>query len=131
MATALTDPEGSSRAMWGGIVAYANDMKEQLLAVPAALLAQHGAVSPEVAKAMAEGAVKNTTATLAVSITGIAGPGGGTATKPVGLVEFATFAKGDKTAQANTAHFEGDRATIRHLAALHALNLLKARLEAL
>ena len=129
IAKPLTDPAGASASFWGGFVVYANEMKQQLLGVDAALLAEHGAVSTEVAKAMAKGAVIRSPATLAVSVSGIAGPGGGNAEKPVGLVEFATFLKGDTTATANTQIFKGTRAEVRQKATYHALNLLKERLE--
>lgn len=129
VAATLTDPAGASAAFWGGFVVYANDMKQHLLGVDAALLEKCGAVSPEVAQAMAKGAVDHSPATLAVSVSGIAGPGGGSAQKPVGLVEFATFLKGDKTAAADTQIFKGNRAKIREHATYHALTLLKQRLE--
>ncbi|MBA43838.1 MAG: damage-inducible protein CinA [Magnetococcales bacterium] len=131
VAAALTTPAGSSSAMWGGVVAYANDIKQQILGVTDEDLHTHGAVSPQVAAAMAEGAIKNSTATLAVSISGIAGPGGATSSKPVGHVEFATFLKGDKTAQTDTKVFKGNRTEVRLQATMHALVLLKNRLEAL
>ncbi len=86
VATRLTDVAGSSDVVLGGIVAYANDVKHALLGVPGALLERHGAVSAECAEAMARGAIAATGATIGMSTTGIAGPGGGTAEKPVGLV---------------------------------------------
>ena len=86
VAARLTDIAGSSDVVLGGVVAYANEIKQAMLGVPAALLEQHGAVSAECAEAMARGALAATGAQLAISTTGIAGPGGGTPEKPVGLV---------------------------------------------
>ena len=86
VAARLTDIAGSSDVVLGGIVAYANDVKHALLGVPGALLERHGAVSAECAEAMARGALAATGATVSISTTGIAGPGGGSAEKPVGLV---------------------------------------------
>jgi nicotinamide-nucleotide amidase len=86
---ALAAVPGASDVLLGGVIAYANSVKQQLLGVPLALLEQHGAVSDPVAIAMAEGARRATGATWAVAVTGVAGPGGGTADKPVGLVHIA------------------------------------------
>ena len=94
VAARLAGVPGASDVLLGGIVAYANEVKQQLLGVPAALLAEHGAVSPEVARAMAEGARRATGADVAVSVTGVAGPGGGTPEKPVGLVYLHVSADG-------------------------------------
>jgi nicotinamide-nucleotide amidase len=89
VAGALTEIAGSSAAVLCGFVTYSNDAKHDMLDVPIATLARHGAVSRQTAEAMAEGALNNSAADLAVAITGIAGPGGGSAEKPVGLVQFA------------------------------------------
>jgi nicotinamide-nucleotide amidase len=89
VAAALTHVAGSSAVVDRGFVTYSNEAKSDLVAVPAALIAAHGAVSEPVARAMAEGAVANSRAAVSVAITGIAGPGGGSADKPVGLVHFA------------------------------------------
>jgi nicotinamide-nucleotide amidase len=89
VAAALTQVAGSSAVVDRGFVTYSNEAKSDLVAVPAALIAAHGAVSEPVARAMAEGAVANSRAAVSVAITGIAGPGGGSADKPVGLVHFA------------------------------------------
>ncbi len=89
VAGALTAVAGSSAVVERGFVTYSNAAKSELLGIPAALIARHGAVSLEVARAMAEGAVARSAATVSVAVTGIAGPGGGSAEKPVGLVHFA------------------------------------------
>ena len=93
-AAALTAIPGSSRVVERGFVTYSNQAKHELLGVPDALMVRHGAVSAEVARAMALGALKHSHADLAVAVTGIAGPGGGTEGKPVGLVHLAV-ARGD------------------------------------
>jgi nicotinamide-nucleotide amidase len=96
IAGALTDVPGSSDAVHGGFITYANGAKSAMVGVPEALIREHGAVSEEVARAMAEGARKASGAAYAIAVTGIAGPGGGTEGKPVGLVHFA-FASEDGT----------------------------------
>lgn len=123
VAAALTAIAGSSSVMDRGFVTYSNEAKTEMLGVPPELIAAHGAVSPEVAMAMAEGALQNSHAQLAVSITGIAGPGGGSADKPVGLVHFALARTGQGTLHAEH-HFAGDRDDVRLLAAQTALGLL-------
>ncbi len=90
----LTEIPGSSDVVERGFVTYSNEAKEELLGVSAALIGRHGAVSAEVARAMAQGALKNSRAQLAVAVTGVAGPGGGTAEKPVGLVYLAALRQG-------------------------------------
>lgn len=85
---ALTDVPGSSDAVYGGFVTYANEAKVRMIGVPEHLIATHGAVSEEVARAMAEGARRTAGVAMAIAVTGIAGPGGGTEGKPVGLVHF-------------------------------------------
>jgi len=90
----LTEIAGSSDVVERGLVTYSNAAKHELLGVPEAMLAEHGAVSEAVARSMAEGALAHSHADIAVSITGVAGPGGGTATKPVGLVHFAAARRG-------------------------------------
>jgi len=123
VAAALTDIAGSSDVVERGFVTYSNAAKSELLGVPAELIAQHGAVSSEVAVAMAEGALAHAPVDLAVSITGIAGPGGATPTKPVGLVHFGIVRRG---MPARTEHhvFPGDRAAVRAAATRRALELL-------
>jgi nicotinamide-nucleotide amidase len=89
LAAALTDVAGSSKIFERGFVTYSNDAKAEMLGVPHELILAHGAVSAQVAQAMAEGALQQSRAQIAISITGVAGPGGGSLTKPVGLVHFA------------------------------------------
>jgi nicotinamide-nucleotide amidase len=91
----LTEIAGSSDVFERGFVTYSNDAKMQLLGVPESLLAAHGAVSAPVARAMAEGALRRSCAQVAVAVTGIAGPGGGSADKPVGLVHIAAARDGE------------------------------------
>ena len=122
----LTSLPGSSAWYLGGIVAYANVVKSGLLGVPDAVLAAHGAVSLETARAMADGARARVGADYAVAITGIAGPDGGTPEKPVGLVYIAVAAPhGTATFK---HHFSGTRADIRNAAADAALRHLLATL---
>jgi nicotinamide-nucleotide amidase len=90
----FTEIAGSSDVVERGLVTYSNEAKHELLGVPEALLAQHGAVSEPVARAMAEGALAHAHADVAVAVTGVAGPGGGSAAKPVGLVHIAAMRKG-------------------------------------
>ncbi len=100
----LTEIPGSSDVVERGFVTYSNQSKEEMLGVPSALLRQHGAVSEAVARAMAEGAIRHSTAQLSVAVTGIAGPGGGTEEKPVGLVHIAAARAGTATAT-RVCHF--------------------------
>ncbi|HTS88955.1 MAG TPA: competence/damage-inducible protein A [Gemmatimonadales bacterium] len=111
----LTNIPGSSEVYLGGVIAYDNRVKQELLYVPAELLQREGAVSEPVAVAMAEGVARRFQADLAVAITGIAGPGGGTAEKPVGLVFIATWVRGASAAFRQV--FPGDRSEIRGRAA--------------
>jgi PncC family amidohydrolase len=124
----LTDVTGSSAAFRGGIVCYADDLKSSLLQVPDALVREHGAVSEPVARALADGARKACAATFALAITGIAGPGGGTAEKPVGTVHIALADGGD--GKAVKLDWPGDRDLIRRRAVSVALDLLRRRLLA-
>ena len=124
---ALTNLPGSSAWYLGGVVAYANDLKIRLLGVPAETLAAHGAVSLETARAMAQGARAAAAADFAVSITGIAGPAGGTPEKPVGLV-FIGVAAPHGTATFKH-HFSGSRAEIRQAATEAALRHLLEAVE--
>jgi nicotinamide-nucleotide amidase len=111
IAAACTSVAGSSDWFERGFVSYSNEAKQELLGVPAALIAQHGAVSEPVARAMVAGALAHARAQVAVAVTGIAGPGGGTPEKPVGTVWLAW---GDAaTVQAQRLQLDGDRAAIR------------------
>lgn len=120
VAAAITDVAGSSGWFERGFVTYSNEAKVELLGVPAAAIAAHGAVSETVARAMAEGALARTTATLAVAITGIAGPGGGSPEKPVGTVCLAWAGRGAAT-RVVTRRFPGDRRAVRAAATIEAL----------
>jgi nicotinamide-nucleotide amidase len=124
----LTEVPGSSDVFIGAVVCYANRLKTELLDVPAGLIDAHGAVSEPVARAMAEGARRRLAVDLAVSVTGIAGPTGGTADKPVGTVWFAV-ASADRT-DTRRIVFLGSRLEVRERAAQTALYLLDRRLLA-
>ena len=128
IAGALTDIAGSSDIVERGFVTYSNRAKTDMLGVPAAIIAWHGAVSAEVARAMANGALAHAPVELAVAVTGIAGPGGGSAEKPVGLVHLATARRGGKT-QDEHQIFPGDRTAIRRATVERALELLIAAAE--
>ena len=116
---ALTEIPGSSMVLDRGFVTYSNEAKTTMIGVPAKLIRDHGAVSEEVAHAMAEGALLNSRAQVALSITGIAGPNGGTPEKPVGTVCFGWSNR--ITTRTETQRFKGDRAQIRRQAAEHAM----------
>lgn len=124
----LTDLEGASRFLLAGLITYSNESKTRLLGVPEAALQAYGAVSEPVVRAMAEGARRIASASAAVAITGIAGPGGGTADKPVGTVWVAASV-GDR-ADARRFLFDGDRAAVREAAVGAALEMLDSLLEA-
>ena len=126
IAAACTAVAGSSDWFERGFVTYSNEAKSELLGVDAALLAAHGAVSSEVAKAMAEGALAHSRADLAVAVTGIAGPGGASEGKRVGTVWLAVARRGDAM-QVERLQFCGDRASIREQTVQHALQRLIAR----
>ena len=123
LAGALTSIAGSSEVVERGFVTYSNEAKSELVGVPSALIDAHGAVSEEVARAMAEGGVARSRADLAVSITGVAGPGGGTPTKPVGLVQIAAARDGRETLHVGRV-FSGDRDGVRLASMSVALELL-------
>ena len=112
IAAACTSIAGSSDWFERGAVTYSNEAKTELLGVPAALIARHGAVSAEVARAMAEGALTHSPADLSVAVTGIAGPGGGMPGKPVGTVWLALARRG-APAQATLLQLSGDRSQVR------------------
>jgi nicotinamide-nucleotide amidase len=128
VAAACTDLAGSSAWLERGFVTYSNAAKTQMLGVDAQLIANHGAVSEPVARAMAQGALLHSAAQVALAITGVAGPGGGSEAKPVGTVWFA-FA-GPWGVHREVQHFGGDRAAVRQAAALHALLRLNAHCAA-
>jgi nicotinamide-nucleotide amidase len=123
VAAALTAIAGSSDVVERGLVTYTNEAKEQLLGVPRVALLSYGAVSEIVARAMAEGALHASLADVAVSVTGIAGPGGATADKPLGLVHFGLARRGHATI-AERHVFPGDRDGVREAALEKALALL-------
>jgi competence/damage-inducible protein CinA-like protein len=126
VAARLADIPGSSDVLLGGVIAYANALKQGLLGVPEALLAEHGAVSAECARAMAAGARAATGAEVAIAVTGVAGPGGGTEAKPVGLVHL--HVSGPETEQGQELHLHGDRAQVREVSAVAALQLVRTGL---
>ena len=128
----LTDLAGSSEWFERGYITYSNEAKEDSLGVPARLIQSFGAVSEQVAKAMAEGAQVNSGANAAISITGIAGPTGGSAEKPVGTVCFGWAIQndsGENRVLTKTMHFDGDRQVIREQACHYVLNELAKLLE--
>jgi nicotinamide-nucleotide amidase len=126
VAARLTSVPGSSASFVGSVVSYADEVKRSELGVPAGLLADYGAVSAEVAAAMAEGARARLGADVAVAVTGIAGPGGGTTEKPVGLVYI--HASGPDGSLTRTLDLPGEREQIRVRATVTALHLLRALL---
>ena len=124
----MTDVAGSSGWVAGGVVAYANAVKVEQLGVPADLIFEHGAVSEQTAREMAAGALRHSRAQVAVAITGIAGPGGGSAEKPLGMVCFA-WAEKEGALTAQTRHFKGDRERVRRQSVLVALQGLLELVE--
>ena len=124
VAAALTDIAGSSDVVERGFVTYSNEAKTDMLGVDARLIAAHGAVSVEVAGAMALGALKHSRAGFAVAITGVAGPGGGSAEKPVGLVHFAVAASDGRVNRVERRFGALSRDTIRTRAVETALRML-------
>jgi nicotinamide-nucleotide amidase len=126
LAERVTSVSGSSRYFLGGAVVYSNKMKTAFADVPAALIEKHGAVSAEVAAALAEGIRKRCGATLGVGITGVAGPTGGTEQKPVGLVFHALAS--EKGTQVEERKFPGDRKRIRRFASHQALDMIRRKL---
>jgi len=127
LAAAITDVAGASACFFGGVVSYANGAKAGWLGVEPSLIERHGAVSEAVAEAMVSGLLATTPADLCCAITGIAGPGGGTPEKPVGLVYIGV---GDgRGVEVHRCHFDGDRAAMRGATVARALALLLARAE--
>ena len=125
MAGALTAIAGSSDVVERGFVTYSNEAKSELLGVPPEIITAHGAVSAETAAAMAQGAIARAPVDLAISVTGIAGPGGATATKPVGLVLFG-LAHRDGAYRTERRVFAGNRTAVRQAALQEALGFLEA-----
>ncbi len=128
VADAISDVAGSSGYFHGGIVAYADDVKLRQLGVPAEVLAAHGAVSAQVARAMALGARERLGVDLAVAITGVAGPGGGTEAKPVGLTYVAVADRDGVDVRRH--HWTGDRGANKRASAAAALEYLIERIAA-
>jgi nicotinamide-nucleotide amidase len=124
-AQVVTSVAGSSEWFERGYVTYSNEAKQESLGVPAEVLRKHGAVSEETALEMALGALRHSKGTVALSITGVAGPTGGSASKPVGTVCFGWAAKGAPgsapSSHSETRHFGGDRESVRRQSVIHAL----------
>jgi nicotinamide-nucleotide amidase len=127
IAAALTAIAGSSDVVDRGFVTYSNDAKNQMIGVPMPLIERYGAVSEQVAAAMASGALSRSRARIAVSVTGVAGPGGGSAEKPVGLVCFG-LARTGVPAITERQVFPGDRTDIRAATVAHAFKMIRAAL---
>ncbi len=119
ISAACTDLAGSSNWFERGFVTYSNEAKTEMLGVDAALIDKHGAVSEQVARAMAFGAVRHSTAQISIAVTGVAGPSGGSAAKPVGTVWFGFSVQG--SLHSEMMRFEGDRAAVRTQTVMHAL----------
>ncbi len=127
IAAALTAIAGSSDVVDRGFVTYSNDAKHQMIGVPMPMIDRYGAVSEQVAEAMATGALSRSRATIAVSVTGVAGPGGGSVEKPVGLVCFG-LARTGRPAITDRHVFPGDRTEIRAATVAHAFTMIRAAL---
>jgi nicotinamide-nucleotide amidase len=124
VAGALTAVPGASEVFDCGFVTYSNEAKTRMLGVPPALIAGHGAVSREVASAMADGAITHSTASLAIAVTGIAGPGGGSTVKPVGLVHWCAAARGGPTVHEELRLGDIGREAVRLASVRRAIALL-------
>ncbi|HWX89707.1 MAG TPA: CinA family protein [Rhizomicrobium sp.] len=122
----LTEVPGSSDVLERGFVTYSNDAKEAMLGIPSALIRQHGAVSEAVARAMAEGAIRNSAAQVSIAVTGIAGPGGGTEEKPVGLVHIAAARAGEATLHRECRFGDIGRGAVRLASIEAALGMLSS-----
>jgi nicotinamide-nucleotide amidase len=129
VAAALTAIAGSSDVFERGFVTYSNQAKEELIGVPKEILATHGAVSRETAEAMARGALAHARAELSVAITGVAGPGGGTADKPVGLVHFASAARDGRLVHHERRFGDIGRDAVRAASVIEALTMLEELAE--
>ena len=130
IAGALTDIAGSSDVVDRGFVTYSNEAKNEMIGVPMELIDRFGAVSKEVAISMAEGALQRSRADISVAVTGIAGPGGGSEAKPVGLVHIASTRKGYPTLQREYRFGPKSRTEIRHVTVVSALELVLKNLQA-
>jgi nicotinamide-nucleotide amidase len=130
LAAAITAVPGASAIFDRGFVTYSNAAKFEMLGVPLSLIAQHGAVSREVAIAMAEGAIRNSNASMAVATTGVAGPTGGSAEKPVGLVHFALASKDRATIHREEFFGSIDRSEVQSSAVITALEMVRLELPA-
>lgn len=124
IAGTLTEVAGSSDVVDRGFVTYSNEAKQDMLGIPPALIREHGAVSEPVAVAMAEGALRNSRADIAVSVTGVAGPGGGTDTKPVGLVHIACARRGKDTVHQRHLFADRGRGWIRQETVAQAFRIM-------
>jgi nicotinamide-nucleotide amidase len=129
VAGALTDIAGSSDVLDRGFVTYSNEAKQQMLGVPADTIKKYGAVSRDTAEAMARGALGAGNADLVVAITGIAGPGGGNADRPVGLVHFAAASRAGVLSHREMRYGDIGRSAVRHKSVLQALMMLKELAE--
>ena len=129
IAGCLTAVAGSSDVMERGFVTYSNEAKSEMLGVPSELILRVGAVSEEVSRAMAEGALKHSRAQLTLAVTGVAGPGGGTTEKPVGLVHLSCTRKGGATRHERHV-YEGDRDAVRWATVQTALDMALAAIKA-
>ncbi len=128
LAALLTEIPGSSAVVERGFVVYSNEAKQDMLGVPGGTLAAHGAVSAQTAAALAQGALAHSRADVCVSITGVAGPGGGSPDKPVGLVHFASARRGEEVRPLEMRFGDIGRAQVRRRALETALDLLEARI---
>ena len=131
IAATLTEIAGSSDVVDRGFVTYSNDAKTEMLKVPAEMIVGHGAVSEPVARAMAEGALAKSRANIAVAVTGIAGPGGGSDEKPVGLVHLAVSDRENGTRHLERRYADTGRAGIRAATVSDAFDLITAAAESL
>ena len=129
IAAVLTEVPGSSDVFERGFVTYSNAAKTEMLGVPAELIAAHGAVSEAVARAMAEGALARSAADIAVSVTGVAGPGGGTENKPVGLVHIGAMRRGGPARHREKRFGDIGRRAIRLASVAEAFDMLRAIAE--
>ena len=130
IAAVLTEIAGSSDVVDRGFVTYSNSAKTEMLGVAPELIEAHGAVSAQVAASMAAGALLRSTAALTIAVTGVAGPGGGTKSKPIGTVWFGLGVRGRDTATERQV-FPGDRAAVRQATVAHALAMLESVVSSL